>query len=67
MTRTIESKDGKRIWTITERDGQFHCSGVRANGTGWDIAGHGVFFTLETALYFAESMCGLNREKPVDA
>jgi hypothetical protein len=67
-SRLVESKDGKRIWTITERDKQFHCSGVRDDGAGgWTIAGHAIFLTEAAAVEFAESLCGLRPKAHADA
>ena len=56
----IESKDRRRVWTITQSAAGFDVNGIRNdNETGWSVAGHNHFETEAGAISFARSICGL--------
>lgn len=67
MTRTIESKDGKRIWTITERGGRFESRGVYITSPGYYDFRHRFFPSENDALDFCREICGPDYLERVDA
>lgn len=67
MTIAFESKDGRRIWSITEKAGGYDVNGIRFDGTGWAIAGHNQFSTLEAAEGFCRDICGDGAKRTVES
>lgn len=56
----IESKDRRRMWTVTPTAAGFDVNGIRNdNDLGWMVAGHHHFDLQADAVGFARSICGL--------